>query len=87
MRFSILTFLLCIFFSACSQKIYDEPKIPTFLFWLGASSTEIWEESIAGNIDLPGIHSPYFAPDPKPTLKTGINAMTAAAMGVFNGKK
>ena len=30
MRFSILTFLLCIFFSACSQKIYDEPKIPTF---------------------------------------------------------
>ena len=64
-----------------------EPKIPTFLFWLGASSKEIWEESIAGNIDLPGIHSPYFAPDPKPTLKTGINAMTAAAMGVFNGNK
>ena len=30
MRFSILTMLLCIFFSACSQKIYDEPKIPTF---------------------------------------------------------
>ena len=27
---SILTMLLCIFFSACSQKIYDEPKIPTF---------------------------------------------------------
>ena len=22
--------MLCIFFSACSQKIYDEPKIPTF---------------------------------------------------------
>ena len=64
-----------------------EPKIPTFLFWLGASSKEIWEESLAGNIDLPGIHSPYFAPDPKPTLKTGINAMTAAAIGVFNGNK
>ena len=64
-----------------------EPKIPTFLFWLGASPVEVWEKSIRGEIDLPGIHSPFFAPDPLPTLKTGIKAMTAAAIGVFNDNK
>ena len=64
-----------------------EPKIPTFLFWLGASPVEVWEKSIRGEIDLPGIHSPFFAPDPLPTLKTGIKSMTAAAIGVFNDNK
>ena len=64
-----------------------EPKIPTFLFWLGASPVEVWEKSIRGEIDLPGIHSPFFSPDPIPTLKTGIKSMTAAAIGVFNDNK
>jgi hippurate hydrolase len=64
-----------------------EPKIPTFLFWLGASKLEVWEKSIKGEIDLPGIHSPFFAPDPIPTLSTGIKVMTAAAIGVFNDNK
>ena len=64
-----------------------EPKIPTFLFWLGASPVEVWEKSIRGEIDLPGIHSPFFAPDPLPTLKTGIKSVTAAAIGVFNDNK
>ena len=64
-----------------------EPKIPTFLFWLGASELEVWEKSVRGEFDLPGIHSPFFAPDPIPTLSTGIKVMTAAAIGVFNDRK
>ena len=64
-----------------------EPKIPTFLFWLGASKLEVWEKSVRGEIDLPGIQSPFFAPDPIPTLSTGIKVMTAAAIGVFNDNK
>ena len=61
-----------------------EPKIPTFLFWIGGPSLLDWEKSEKGEISIPGNHSPLFAPDPEPTLKTGVSAMTAAAIGVFN---
>jgi hippurate hydrolase len=61
-----------------------EPKIPTFLFWIGGPSLLDWEKSEKGEIYIPGNHSPLFAPDPEPTLKTGVSAMTAAAIGVFN---
>lgn len=61
-----------------------EPKIPTFLFWIGGPSLLDWKKSEKGEISIPGNHSPLFAPDPEPTLKTGVSAMTAAAIGVFN---
>ena len=61
-----------------------EPKIPTFLFWIGGPSLLDWEKSEKGEISIPGNHSPLFAPDPEPTVKTGVSAMTAAAIGVFN---
>ena len=61
-----------------------EPKIPTFLFWIGGPSLSDWEKFEKGEISIPTNHSPLFAPDPVPTLKTGVSAMTAAAIGVFN---
>ena len=30
MRLTIIILSVCLFFSGCSQKIYDEPKIPIF---------------------------------------------------------
>jgi hippurate hydrolase len=61
-----------------------EPKIPTFLFWIGGPSLSDWGKFKKGEISIPTNHSPLFAPDPVPTLKTGVSAMTAAAIGVFN---
>jgi len=33
---------------------------------------------------LPGNHSPLFAPVPKPTIETGVMAMTLAVLSAFD---
>jgi hippurate hydrolase len=33
---------------------------------------------------LPGNHSPEFAPVPKPTIETGVTAMTLAVLSAFD---
>ena len=35
---------------------------------------------------MPANHSPLFAPVPKPTIETGITAMTLAVLGAFDQK-
>tara|TARA_B100001146_G_scaffold136881_1_gene120019 strand:- start:3142 stop:4431 length:1290 start_codon:yes stop_codon:yes gene_type:complete len=63
-----------------------EPKIPSFLFWLGGTPESEWKRAVKGEISLPSNHSPFFAPDPIPTLQTGVKAMTAAALGVLKNE-
>lgn len=62
----------------------EEPRIPSSLFWLGAVNKNVYEASTRENIDLPSLHSPYFLPDPEPTISTGVKAMSAAVIGLFN---
>ncbi|MBL4853957.1 MAG: amidohydrolase [Robiginitomaculum sp.] len=60
-----------------------EPKIPSMLFWLGAvNPEEIAKAKKSGEI-LPSLHSPFFVPDAEPTINTGVKAMTAAALDLF----
>jgi hippurate hydrolase len=62
----------------------DEPKIPSVLFQLGAVKRETWEAAQKpGGKPLPSLHSSSFAPDPDPTIATGVKAMTAAAMDLL----
>jgi hippurate hydrolase len=59
-------------------------KIPVMLFWLGAVSQEKYEASQKpGGPALPSLHSSTFAPDPDPTIATGVKAMTAAALDLL----
>jgi amidohydrolase len=59
-------------------------KIPTMLFWLGAVAQAKYDASQKpGGPQLPSLHSSTFAPDPDPTIATGVKAMTAAAMEVL----
>jgi amidohydrolase len=59
-------------------------KIPVMLFWLGAVSQEKFEASQRpGGAPLPSLHSSQFAPDPDPTIATGVKAMTAAALDLL----
>lgn len=62
-----------------------EPKIPSLIFWLGAADPEALTEARLKGESLPSLHSPFFAPVPGSTLKTGVEAMTAAALELFNG--
>ena len=58
----------------------QEYKVPILLYWLGTVSTEKYQQSQAGNLKLPPLHNAYFAPDPEPTLRTGLQTMTAAIL-------
>ncbi len=61
-----------------------EEKIPSFIFWLGGADPEEYALSLTGKGPRPASnHSPFFAPVPEPTLKTGVEGMTSAVMDLF----
>ena len=55
-------------------------KIPTTIFWLGASDPAKVKQSRETGVALPGLHSALFFPVPEPTLRTGVKAMTSAVL-------
>lgn len=57
-----------------------EPRVPSFMFSLGAVSPSKYAESQRTGQPLPGLHSSLFVADPEPTLKTGVTAMAAAVL-------
>jgi amidohydrolase len=58
-------------------------KIPAVIFWLGAYDPAKVTESEKTGVALPSPHSPLFAPLPEPTLRTGVTAMTDAAVALL----
>jgi hippurate hydrolase len=54
-------------------------KIPTVLFWLGA----VDPAKIASGEPLPSLHSSVFAPMAEPALRTGVTAMSDAALALL----
>ena len=63
-----------------SRYSLDNHEIPACIFWLGAVDPAEIAESRRSGIQLPGLHSPLFAPLPEPTIRTGVKAMTVAAL-------
>ena len=55
-------------------------QIPTVMFWVGAADPLKLAESRRTGVPLPSAHSPYFAPVPEPTIRTGVKAMTSAVL-------
>ncbi len=61
-----------------------KPEIPTFMFRLGTIDARRWAESQKpGAAPLPSLHSSKFWPEPGLTLRTGVEAMTAAALALL----
>jgi hippurate hydrolase len=56
-------------------------RVPSVLFWLGTAS----EERIKRN-DLPGLHSPFYYPEPEKSLETGVLVTAGSLIDLFNGK-
>src|SRR5271165_1607193 len=53
---------------------FVEAGVPSFFFRLGVADPGKFKESEASGMPLPSNHSPYFAPDMEPSLKTAIEA-------------
>jgi hippurate hydrolase len=51
---------------------YRYAGVPSVMLELGAVNPEKYAEAMKSGEKLPGPHSPYFAPDREPSLKTGI---------------
>lgn len=60
-----------------------ERRIPISMFYLGANDPTFLEKAKKEGLEIPGLHSPYFAPIPEPTIKTGVKAMSLAAMEIL----
>ena len=58
-------------------------KIPVGYFRLGAANPEKFAAAKAAGKHLPGSHTSKFEPDPEPTLRTGVTAMTAVATALL----
>ncbi|TDB68279.1 amidohydrolase [Arundinibacter roseus] len=66
-----------------SRFALENNRVPIFMFWLGTLSEERIREAKAKGEQLPSLHSPLFAPVPEPTIKTGVLAMSSAALDLF----
>jgi hippurate hydrolase len=58
--------------------------VPSMMFNIGVYEPERWTAANDSGTPLAGNHSPQFAPVPKPTMQTGITAMTLAVLGAFD---
>ena len=56
-----------------------EHKVPTVLFWLGT----VPEHRIQSG-DLPGLHSPFYYPEPAKSLETGVAVVSQTMLDLFN---
>jgi amidohydrolase len=61
-------------------------KIPICMFRLGAVAPEKVDESERTGVPLPSLHSSRFAPQPEPTIRTGVEAMTAAVLDLMKSR-
>ena len=62
----------------------DDGKVPYVIFWLGADDPKEFAEHQKSGKAMPALHSAHFAPLPEPALKTGLTAMTEAALELLH---
>ena len=58
-------------------------SIPVCYFRLGAMYPDRFATAQAAGLVLPGMHTNKFEPDPEPTLRTGVTALTATAIALL----
>ncbi|MBD3728119.1 MAG: amidohydrolase [Sphingomonadales bacterium] len=61
----------------------DPDHIQSLIFWVGGVPMDQWEKAQKGEVTLPSLHSPYWAPDAEKVISTATEAMTAAALAIL----
>jgi len=65
---------------------FTRAGVPGVIMWVGAVNPDTFRDAKAEGKILPSLHSPLFAPDREPTLRTAITAETAATLELLSGK-
>lgn len=63
---------------------YMKGGMPTCMLWLGAAEPAKVQAARSGGPPLPSTHSSLFAPDRERALRTGVRALTTAALELFS---
>lgn len=67
-----------------SRYTMTPEKIPVFLAWLGTVKPEKIEKAQKTGELLPSLHSPFYRPEPAPSITFGVKAMTLAVLSELN---
>ncbi len=59
------------------------PKVPICMMNIGGVTPAVLRESTQTGRALPSLHSSLWAPDPEPTIKAGVTAMTAEVLDLL----
>jgi hippurate hydrolase len=65
-------------------RYHREKGFPAFMFRLGSVAPDVFEAAAKGGEPLPSLHSSRYAPDPEPTLATGIGALSRLALALLD---
>ena len=61
----------------------DPENIQSLIFWVGGVPAADFAKSEAGELSLPSLHSPFWAPDAEKVISTAAEAMTAASLDIL----
>jgi amidohydrolase len=64
---------------------FVEAGIPSFFYWLGGAEPQKYAQARATGVPLPSNHSPLFAPDAEPALRTAIVSEVAVLRNLLSG--
>jgi hippurate hydrolase len=57
-----------------------DPSIKSLMFWVGGVPQAKWDAAQQAGEKVPGLHSPFWAPDADAVISTATEAMTVAAL-------
>ncbi|WP_340264410.1 amidohydrolase [Sphingobium mellinum] len=60
-----------------------DKSINSFIFWVGGVPADQMAKAAAGEITLPSLHSPFWAPEADKVIATGSEAMTVLALSIM----
>ena len=57
--------------------------VQSLIFWVGGVPLDQWERAQKGEVTLPSLHSPFWAPDAYAVIATGAEGLAAAALDLM----
>lgn len=64
----------------------DRENVESLIFWVGGVPQDRWDKAQKGEMSLPSLHSPFWAPDAPAVIATATEALTAATLELMAKK-
>ena len=61
----------------------DRENVESLILWVGGVPADQWDKAQKGEVTLPSLHSPFWAPDAPVVIATATEALTAATLDLM----